>query len=174
MAFIKKTWARHTVWGIKVVVRKFYATKGLHRQPMPCTMADNVLSGGCFTNVLRALRNNHAKKTQCQKWHLRWEFQAETLYVYPKHGFGHTYKVPAWNSQKYDFCNTQLSREYLGELAKRLWNNPLASYVAKASVAKVLVRYTGNVPISALQGLTQWGLKRNDWHFADNIFKYIS
>ena len=40
--------------------------------------------------------------------------------VCPKHGFGHTYEVSAWNSHKmYDFCNTQISREYLGELAKR-------------------------------------------------------
>ena len=28
---------------------------------------------------------------------LLWEFQAETFYVCPKHGFVHTYKVSAWN-----------------------------------------------------------------------------
>ena len=78
-------------------------------------------SGGCFTNVSWALQN-----IQCQKSHLWWEFQAETLYVCPKPCFGHTHKVSAWNSyKKFDFCNTQIAREYLGELAKRLWNNPL-------------------------------------------------
>ena len=42
----------------------------------------------------------------------------------PKY-FGHKYKVSAWNSHKNkDFCNTQISREYFGELAKRQWNNP--------------------------------------------------
>ena len=34
----------------------------------------------------------------------------------------------AWNShKKYDFCNTQISRKYLGELSKPLRNNPQAS-----------------------------------------------
>ena len=48
------------------------------------------------------------------------EFEAEILYACPKPCFGHTYKVLAWNShKKYDFCNTQISREYLGELVKR-------------------------------------------------------
>ena len=32
---------------------------------------------------------------QYQKSHLWWEFQAGILNVYPKHGFGHTYKVSA-------------------------------------------------------------------------------
>ena len=44
----------------------------------------------------------------------------------PKHGFGHTYKVSACNPhKKYDFCNTHISREYFGELAKHKWNTPL-------------------------------------------------
>ena len=43
--------------------------------------------------------------------YLWWDFQAETLYVCPKHGFGHMYKVSAWNFRKmYDLCNTQISR----------------------------------------------------------------
>ena len=48
---------------------------------------------GCFTNISRALQNKNNENTQCQKSHLWWEFQAETLYVCPKLGFGHTYKV---------------------------------------------------------------------------------
>ena len=41
----------------------------------------------------------------------------------------HRYKVSAWNSHKnYDFCNTQISREYIGGLAKRYpWSNLCAS-----------------------------------------------
>ena len=41
--------------------------------------------------------------------------------------FGHKYNVPAWNyDKKYDFCNTQISRGYFGELVKRtLMKHPL-------------------------------------------------
>ena len=43
------------------------------------------------------------------------------------HRFGLTYKVSAYNyHEKYDLCNTQISREYFEELTKRYWNNPLA------------------------------------------------
>ena len=48
------------------------------------------------------------------KSYFLWEFQAETLYVCPKHGFGHTYKVSAWNSQhKCHFWHCIFSRYYL-------------------------------------------------------------
>ena len=42
-----------------------------------------------------------------------------TWYQDLQYGFGHKYKVSAWNShKKYDFCNTQISREHFGELMK--------------------------------------------------------
>ena len=48
-----------------------------------------------------------------------WHFQAETLYVCPKHGFGHTYKVLARNSHhKCDIRHCIFSRDYFGELPK--------------------------------------------------------
>ena len=86
---------------------------------------DSGLPVGCFTNVSWALQNNLAN-IQCQKSHLRWEFQAETFYMCPKHGFGHTYKVSARKFHTWDFCNTKISREYIGELTKHYWNNPQA------------------------------------------------
>ena len=44
----------------------------------------------------------------------------------PKHGFGHTYKVSTWNSQKTnDFCNIQILREYFGEFMTQYRNTPL-------------------------------------------------
>ena len=47
-------------------------------------------------------------------------------YMCPKHGFGHTYKVSAWNSHdKYDFWHCIFSRGYFEELEKRQWDNPL-------------------------------------------------
>ena len=53
----------------------------------------------------------YRENTQQQKSHLWWEFQSENLYVCPKQGFGHTYKVSAWNSHhKYYLCNTQILR----------------------------------------------------------------
>ena len=74
--------------------------------------------GGYFTNVPRALQNNHGLSgdsgkrgpykpcnhslyTKCQKSQLWWEFLIETLNVCLKLCFGHTYKVSAWNSHKY-------------------------------------------------------------------------
>ena len=42
------------------------------------------------------------------------EFQAEVVYICPKHGFGHTYNVSVWNShKKYDFCNTKFTEHIL-------------------------------------------------------------
>ena len=90
----------------------------------------------------------------------------------PKHGFGHTYKVSAWNShENYDFCNTQISKEYLGELAKRQWNNPQISFS--------LVSYQGS-PIA--NTMVDWwefhfinssSPGQNGRHFADDIFRCI-
>ena len=72
-------------------------------------------AGDCFTNVSRAPENILAKIHNTRN-----HIYGETLYVCPKQGFGHTYKVSAWNSHhKYYLCNTQISREVFGELAKR-------------------------------------------------------
>ena len=75
---------------------------------------------GC-RNMLKHFLQNKFAKIYITRNHVYGEnFQAEFLYVYPKHGFGHTHKVSAWNfDKKYDFCNTQISREYFGELVKR-------------------------------------------------------
>ena len=55
------------------------------------------------------------------------------------HGFGHTYKFSTWNCHKnYDFCNTQILREYFRELAKHLWNTHL--------YAKILISTQPNWP----------------------------
>ena len=49
--------------------------------------------GCCFTNVWQAFQNNLMKILQCQKSHLWWEFQAETMCVCSKHSFGQTFKL---------------------------------------------------------------------------------
>ena len=53
-------------------------------------------SGGCFTIVLRALQNILSKFV-CGRNRTSHENFKLKLYVYPKPGFGHTYKVSAWN-----------------------------------------------------------------------------
>ena len=59
------------------------------------------------------------KNILCQKSHLRWEFHAETLYVCPKL-WAHVQNFSLkFSYDKYDFCNTQISREYFKELMKR-------------------------------------------------------
>ena len=75
---------------------------------------------GIVTPTFRELSKIISLNTQYRKSHLWREFRAETFYVCPKPCFGHTYKVSAWNSHKNDdLCNTQVSRKYHGELAKR-------------------------------------------------------
>ena len=69
-------------------------------------------SWGCFTNVSRTLQNNLAKIHNTRN-HI---YGANcTLKLCTS-----AYKVSAWNfHHKYNFCNTQISREYFGELVKR-------------------------------------------------------
>ena len=64
-------------------------------------------SQGAVSLTFRGAQKYSRKNTQHQKSHLWWEFQSENLYVCPKQGFGHTYKVSDWNSHhKYYLCNT--------------------------------------------------------------------
>ena len=79
-----------------------------------------------------------------------WEIQAETLYVCPKHGFGHTHKVSAWNfHKKYDFCNTQISREYLGELMKHLPGTYIV-YNMHQEFSRALTLHPSSKPVAGL------------------------
>ena len=73
-----------------------------------------------FTNVSRALQNNFAKIYNARNNIYAENFKLKTnLYMCPKHGFGHTYKISAGNShKKYNISNIQILREYFGELAK--------------------------------------------------------
>ena len=73
-------------------------------------------TGGCFTNVSRALQNNLAKIYNARNNIYAENFKLKLC----TRGFGHTYKFSAWNShKKHDFCNTHMSREYFEEHAKR-------------------------------------------------------
>ena len=68
---------------------------------------------GCFTNVLRVLRNILSKS------YFSWEFQAENLHVCPMPYVGHTYRVSAWNSHNnWDFWHCIFLWHYFGELPK--------------------------------------------------------
>ena len=69
----------------------------------------------CFTNVSQALQNNITKINNARN-HIYGENSTLKLCAC---AFGHMYKVTAWNShKKYNFGNTQISRENVGELAK--------------------------------------------------------
>ena len=62
---------------------------------------------GASNAVPRGLFHQHpasSPKINSQKYQkspLRWEPQAEIPRACPKHAFGHTYKVPAWNPPNY-------------------------------------------------------------------------
>ena len=59
----------------------------------------------------------------------------------PKQGFGQTYKVSDWNAHhKYYLCNTQISRDFYGELAKRKWNNP---WCRRIDILAMIWRWVG-------------------------------
>ena len=67
-------------------------------------------SGGCFTNVSRALQNNLVKR-----YNARNHIYGENFTMLWAH-----VQISAWNShKKYDICNTQILREYFEELTKR-------------------------------------------------------
>ena len=79
----------------------------------PCMILAKRVSEGCFTNVLRALQNNFEKYAMPEiTFMVRW----------------HMYEALVRNSHtNYDFCNTHIWRIYIGELAKRYWDNPQVS-----------------------------------------------
>ena len=72
--------------------------------------------GGCFTNISQALQSNLTKICNAIIYIYVENFKLKLC----------THKLSSWNShKKYNFCNTQISREYFQELVKCLWNNPL-------------------------------------------------
>ena len=75
---------------------------------------------GCFTNILWAVKNNLTEIYNARNHIYGENFKLKLCMCAQKYGVGHTYKVSAWNSQKYDFCNTQIFflTEYSGELTK--------------------------------------------------------
>ena len=86
------------------------------------------------------------------------------MYVCPKHGFGHTNKVSTWNAhRKCDFCNTQISREYFGELAKRQWNNPRSNPNQFMLVSPVWTKTDKLAQISIGQSNVTHMLTENIW-----------
>ena len=74
----------------------------------------------------------NSQNIQSQKSPLRWESHAEIPRACPKHAFGRTYKVPAWNPQKeYDLRTTQTSRGHFKAIVK----DPLVSRDAVHSLS---------------------------------------
>ena len=79
---------------------------------------------GCFTNISQALQHNLTKIYNARNDIYAENFELKLCTCAQKHGFGHRYKVSAWNSHKYHFSNIQISREYFGEFTKCQWNIP--------------------------------------------------
>ena len=72
--------------------------------------------GGCFTNVSWALQNILSKFVFYRN---RASYENFKLKLCMCHGFGHTYKVSAWNSHhKCVFWYCVFSWDYFGELPK--------------------------------------------------------
>ena len=94
--------------------------------------AGNVDPRGLFHQHPASSPNIYSQEIQGRKSPLRWEPQAEIPRACPKHVFGHTYKVPAWNPhKKYDFRTTQTSRGHYESLVK----HPLVSRGAVHSLS---------------------------------------
>ena len=75
-------------------------------------------AGGCFTEVSRDFRNNLEQICNASKHIYDGNFKLKLCTCAQSMGLDRN-KVSSWNSQtKYDFCNTQISREYLAELTK--------------------------------------------------------
>ena len=92
--------------------------KSLPRRPLVLAMSPR----GLFHQHPASSPKIYSQKIQGRKSPLRWEPQAEILHACPKHVFGHTYKVPAWNPHKrYDFRTTQTSRGHYESLVKHPW-----------------------------------------------------
>ena len=77
-------------------------------------------TGGCFTNVSRALQNNLAKiyiarnNVYAENFKLQLCTCAQSMALGTRTKFQLEILI-----KKYDFSNIQISREYFGELAKR-------------------------------------------------------
>ena len=61
-----------------------------------------------------------SKIIQCQKSHSWWEFQGETLYVCPEHGFAHLQRFTLKSHKKYNFCKIQISIIYILESSRNV------------------------------------------------------
>ena len=72
-----------------------HSAKSLPRRPLVLAMSPR----GLFHQHPASSPKIYSQKIQGRKSPLRWEHQAEILHACPKHVFGHTYKVPAWNPQ---------------------------------------------------------------------------
>ena len=93
----------------------------------------------------------------------------------PKHGFGCTYKVSAWNSQrKHYFCNTQNFERIFWRARETLVKQPpdgrwdLARYPSSSRVDILGPRQKGSHYADNI-----WRAWQNDLHYADDIFKHI-
>ena len=112
--------------------------------------------GGCFTNNSWAFQNILSKFGCCRNRISCENFKLKFCTCAPKHGFGHMYKVLAWNShKKCDFWHFIFSRDYFGELAKLYWNK---RPVAKRGECDVTIHSIDHVTYCYGQ---QWSLSCN-------------
>ena len=89
------------------------------KSPKKAAGASNADSRGLFHQHPAGSPKINSQKIQGRKSLLRWEPQAEIPCAWPKHAFGHTHKVPAWNPHtKYDLRTTQTSRGHYEAIVK--------------------------------------------------------
>ena len=109
---------------------------------------DEIVRGqGVVSLVFRELSKMILQKYTLEISHLHWEFRVETLYVCPKHGFGHTYSVWAWNSHnKYDSAIRKFRENVLESVGNISETGDLVTWL---SLSKFLVtRVARFVPFS--------------------------
>ena len=108
---------------------------------------------GCFLAlyIFASSPKKSHKNVQCQKSHLWWEWQAETLYMFPKHGFGHTYKNAAWNSHKNMISVIHKFREIILESSQNVSEtSPRSFFQPHLSVVVQHTLYVKALPLMKL------------------------
>ena len=116
------------------------------------------VSGGCFTNVSRALQNNLAKINICRKSHLWWEFQAETLHVCPKRVFSLKF---SWEVRFLQYTNFE----------RMFWRARETLVKQPPDPCNTTFVTTSTTPLTANQW--PWQPKQNWRHFPSDIFKWF-
>ena len=137
-------------------------TKYLEPKFPECNSSHLGSSGACFINILRALEDILSKSGYGRNGNFLWEFQAETLYMFPKPCLGHTHKVSAWASHHECDFGVVYFREIILECPQNV--GAITPWLSRADVSghRILPWIFQNVPGTEPVKLIPLGIKPNE------------